>query len=396
MKILTVHNYPDFACGGEGRVFQEEATLLSQHGHEVKAYECTNGELMKGGWKEKVKAFIDAPWSPDGYRVIRDEIRSFRPDIMHVHNFFFTLSPSIFSAAKDEGVTTVTTLHNYRLVAPCSQLLRNDHVCEKCVGKNPWRIMFYRCYRSEFMANWLRYRVYYSGKKKYDWLKNIDAFIALTDFAKKLFIRSGVPQERIHVKGNSISDPYNGSGTSGSIESAVGAIYVGRISQEKGLLTLMDAWSDIDFPLSIVGDGPLMKEVRRVAPSSVRFLGEQSNKEALRLMGNASLVLFPSLGYEGFPILLLETMALGRPVIASNLGPRGEIVKDGETGLLFEPGDAKSLAEKIRWLLTHPEEMKRMGGKARQLFLEKFTMESNYSQLLQIYQKAQKANLYQG
>ena len=386
MRILTVHNYPgDYALGGEGNVFEQEAEMLCEHRHAVLPFRCTNAEFMTANIIKKARAFWNAPWSPYGYRLIQEQIRRFRPDVMHVHNFFFVLSPSILKAAKDAGVPTVTTLHNFRLISPCSQLFRNGRVCEKCVGRNPWRIMLYRCYKDSFLASLFRYNIYYRGKQRYQWIDLIDAFIALTEFGKRKYVEGGMPGDRIHVKPNFVDDPLCGTASSPGSE---GAAFIGRISSEKGILTLLKAWHDVDYPLTIVGKGPQMSEARRMAPKNVVFLGERPREEALAVMKRMSFVLFPSILYETFGLAIVEAMALGRAVVASNLGPRKELVRDGETGLLFQPGDEADLRQKVSRLIANPDICKEMGSNGRRDYLDKFTKEKNYERLLSIYETA--------
>jgi glycosyltransferase involved in cell wall biosynthesis len=388
MRILTVHNYPgDYASGGEGNVFEAETCLLRAHGHEVKQFQCTNAEFMQAGLFRRAKAFIDAPWSSYGYKKIQKAIREFQPDLIHVHNFFFVLSPSIFRAAKDMGVPTVVTLHNFRFISPCSQLLRNGQICELCLNKNPWRIMWYRCYRESFLDNLLRYRIYYSSKKKYGWLQDIDAFISLTDFGKKKYIEGGLPQSRIYIKPNFIDDPGYKVFESGN-NKKYGALFVGRISPEKGIATLLKAWRGIDYPLRIVGDGPQMEQLQFFRSNNCRFEGFKKHTDAIQMMKEASFLIFPSESYEGFPLTILEAMASGTPVLATDLGPRKDIVVDGKTGLLFRTGDFNDLREKAEWFIAHPELCDVMGKNAREEFLAKYTAEKNYPLLMNIYYRA--------
>lgn len=388
MRILTVHNYyGNYAPGGEGNVFDAEKQLLQAHGHEVKAYVRTNSEILNAGLVGKIRAFWQAPWSPKGYRAIREEIDRFQPDIMHVHNFFMVLSPSVFRAAKDAGVPTVATLHNYRLLSPCSQLLRNGSVCEKCVGKNPWRILLYRCYRSSFWASLLRYRTYYLSSKRRGWIDDIDAFIVLTGFGMRKFVEGRLPGGRLHIKPNFVEDPMNGRSVS---PPGHGAIFVGRLSKEKGLSTMMRAWSGVRYPLGIAGAGPLRIKPEESA-ASVRFLGHVEHDDVPGLLGKSSFIVFPSVWYEGFPCVLVESFAMGRPVVASRLGAMAEIVEDGRTGLLFEPGNPEDLREKVRRLIDNPGLVAQMGRAARQEYLEKYTPERNYPRLMAIYEEAIKS-----
>lgn len=363
-------------------MFEAEAKLLRRHGHKVRQFRCANKEAIKAGLLRKTKFFMDAAWSNYGYQLVRRQIKDFRPDIVHVHNFFLILSPSIFQAAKDAGIPTVATLHNYRLLSPCSQFLRKGKLCEVCINRNPWRIMFYHCYRRSFWANYLRYRVYYISKKKHDWLNDVSAFIALTQFGKRKFIEGNVLPERIFVKPNFIEDPLNGQKPQ---YSGHGAVFVGRLSAEKGLKTLMKAWRMIEYPLAILGDGPMRKETEAYAYKNVSFYGTVSRKVVLEHMKNSKVLVFPSEWYEGFPCVLVESLAMGLPVVASNLGAMAEIIDNGRTGLLFEPGNPDDLRKKVQMLLEDRQLCKQIGFAARKTYLEKYTSEKNYNILLDIY-----------
>lgn len=383
MRILTIHNhYGHYATGGEANVFEAEAELLERHGHKVRKYTRTNSEVIDGGFLKKIKAYWEAPWSEKEYDNISEEIRLFRPDLMHVHNFFLIISPSIFRAAKDAGVPTVTTLHNYRFLSPCSQLIRNGKICELCLNKNPWRIMLYRCYRNGFWTSLLRYRVYYSSKNKYHWPDDIDAFIALTQFGKDKFIEGGLPAERIYIKPNFIPDfPEHHVDYSRKH----GALFVGRLSKEKGLNTLMNAWEKIDYPLNILGDGSCREQNQAIAPKNISFLGTVDNRKVLKYMERAKFLVFPSEWYEGFPCTLIESFSTGLPVIASNLGAMAEIIDNGRTGLLFEPGNVEDLRTKVQKLIENDQLAKQLGLAGRHEYLEKYTSERNYKMLMDIY-----------
>ena len=385
MRILSVHNYPgDYATGGEGNVFEDEAKLFKRHGHIVRQYKCTNANAMSGSLLTKAKAFLQAPWSKDGYKIIKDEINRFAPDIMHVHNFFFVLSPSIFRAAKDLGIPTVATLHNYRLISPCSQLLRNGKICEVCINKNPWRIMLYRCYQNTFLANFLRYRFYYLGERKHQWINDIDAFIALTEFAKCKFIEGGLPKDKIYVKPNFLHESAENFKTQ---QNGYGAVFVGRISQEKGLITLLKAWQGIKYPLTVIGDGPQMNALQGLKSENVQFVGMKPHDVVMQEIKKAAFLIFPSEWYEGFGLVIIEAMASGRAILASDIGPRSELVKHKENGLLFRAGDANDLRENVRWLIANPKKCAEMGQVGRKEYLLKYTSETNYKMLLNIYEK---------
>jgi glycosyltransferase involved in cell wall biosynthesis len=386
MRILVVHNhYGQYAVGGEANVMGAEVQLLQMHGHEVMKYERTNAEIENAVLFDKLNIFKQITWSQEAYEAVGKIIDKFHPDLMHVHNYWFLLTPSIFAAARDRHVATVLTLHNYRMVCPGNQLLRNNKVCELCLKGNPWRILWHRCYPDGSIAkSFLSLMLYLSTRKKSFLEPWVDAYIALTEFGKQKFIEGGMPHWKIHVKPNFMADPLNGdeTGTLGH-----GAIFVGRISQEKGLFTLMRAWEGIDYPLMIVGDGPLIAAIKQIAPPNVQFLGQRPHEETLRLISEAAIFIFPSDWYEGFPLTLLEAMALGRAVLASDLGPRCEMLRGGKAGLLFQSGDPNDLQQKVRYLIANPAYCIELGKAARQVYLEEYTPDKNYLILMSIYKR---------
>ena len=387
MRILIVHNhYGDFATGGEGQVALAEAELLRSHGHIVSKYEATNAEIEALTLVGKCQSLLQVGWSEMGYERIRAAIELFRPDLMHVHNYWFRLTPSVFAAAKDRGVATVLTLHNYRLVCPANQFLRNGKPCELCTDGKSWRILIHRCYPGgSWSKSLLAYRLYQETRKRQLLAFLVDAYIALTEFGRQKALVGGLPPEQLHVKSNFMADPLDG-GT--STIPKVGAIYVGRLSPEKGVLDLLEAWRHMDYPLTIVGDGPQMAAAREAGGSQVKFLGERSHDDVLRLIEQSAFLVFPSACYEAFPLTLLESMAVGRAVVASDLGPRREIVRDGQTGLLYRSRDIQDLTSKIRRLISDRDLCTTMGAAAREVYLTEYTPATNYQILMRIYEEA--------
>ena len=386
MKILIAHNhYGHFASGGEANVMNAEYDLLCSHGHKVRKYERTNTEINELGPIEKIKHFYKIENSDSSYNQIKKLIKEFKPDILHVHNYWFMLTPSILKAAADEGVPTVLTLHNYRLLCPGNSLMRNNHVCEECLDGKAIRSLWHRCYPDRsLLKTYLSWRLYTRTLNKGFFCEWIDAYIALSEFGRQKFIEGGLPENKIYVKPNFMIDPLPVN-----ISTAMGkcAVYAGRISPEKGVLDLMKAWRGIDFPLVVLGEGPQMEKVKKIAPRNVTFVGQKSRRETLDLVGNSAFFVFPSLWYEGFPLSLLEAMALGKAVIASDLGPRREIVDDGVTGFLFKSGDTNDLREKINRLSENPGLQSSMGQAGRGIYLERYTPERNYLMLMEIYKQ---------
>lgn len=391
MRILIVHNhYGHFATGGEGQIAQAEAELLRSHGHIVSKYEATNAEIEDLTLVGKYQSLLQVGWSKMGHERIRAAIDVFRPDLMHVHNYWFRLTPSIFAAAKERGVATVLTLHNYRLVCPAGQFLRKGRPCELCMDGKGSRVLIHRCYPGgSWLKSLLAYRLYQETRKRQFLASLVDAYIALTEFGRQKVLAGGLPPEKLYVKPNFIVDPLNGGTPTPPKE---GAIYVGRLSPEKGVLSLLQAWRYIDYPLTIVGDGPQMPAARKAGGSQVKFLGNRSHEDVLRLIEQSAFLVFPSEWYEAFGLTLIESMAVGRAVVASDLGPRREIVRDGQTGLLYRSRDIQDLRSKVRRLISDRNLCATLGAAAREVYLAEYTPAINYQTLIRIYEKAVYSN----
>ena len=366
-----------------------EARLLTEHGHDVMKYERTNAEIYEdGSLADKIRAFRDVAWSEKSYREIQKVIQDFRPDVMHVHNYKFILTPSIFAAAKDEGVATVLTLHNYRLICPGGQCRKSGVPCELCLDGNGWRVIWHRCFPEDTILKALLSAILYYGTKKRSFLSPwVDSYIALSEFAKQKFLAGGLPVGNVYIKPNFMYDPL----ADGDMPTVGhGAVYIGRISDEKGIPILLHAWKDIKYPLTIVGDGPGMARAKHDATSQINFTGLKSHEETLRILRQAAFFIFPSEVYETFGLSLLEAMACGKAVIASDLGPRREMIEDGVSGLLFKAGDVSDMRAKIDRLIGDSTLRQSMGDAARKTYLARYTPEKNYEILMNIYEEALK------
>ncbi len=389
MKVLLLHNRYQLA-GGEDVVVQAEKALLEANDHQVALVEISNDQIASV--LDKANAAVRAIYSPASKQQVSAEIAHFRPDVVHVHNFFPLLSPSVYDACRDAGVPVVQTVHNYRLGCLNAILLRNGKVCEDCLGKRmPWPGIVHGCYRGSraqsaataamLAVHWLR------GT----WQERVDAYIVLTNFQKEKMVQAGLPREKIYVKPNYISEPEQ-CGESKIFGDY--ALFVGRLSPEKSITTLIEAYkhNDLRIPLKIVGDGPLHESLQADVQaagleSAIKFLGRQDKSAVLSLMHNARFLVFPSIWYETFGLTMVEAFACGLPVLASRLGSMAEIVEDGVTGLHFEAGNSAHLADKMQWANEHPEEMICMGKNARRAYEAHYTPEMNYQQLTAIYQQ---------
>lgn len=386
MKALMCHNYYQFH-GGEDVVFTDECWLLEQYGHRVVRYEMHNDQLSSMNKLDLVRKTF---WNSETYQKVREVIQAESPDVVHCANSFPLLSPSLFQAAKDEGVPTVQTLHNFRLTCPGGTLMRDGRVCEKCLGKRfALAAIRHRCYQGSLAATSVSSVMHAYHRQRGTWNELIDQFIVLTEHSKSKFIEAGLPADRLNVKPNFVQpDPgYVADDYKGDY-----AIFVGRLSEEKGIRVLLEAWQTLSEKISlvIVGDGPLADIVSAASKrdSQIRWVGQQSRDETMRWIADAKFLVFPSIWYETFGRSMIEAKACGTPVIASNMGAMSLLITHLQTGLHFEPGNAADLARQCNLLLDDDQLRSRLGVAGRTQFESEFDAPTNISQLLAIYRKA--------
>ena len=385
MRVLQLHNLYKIA-GGEDVVVEAEKALLEANGHEVALLQEDNDRITDT--LSQAIAAVGTIYSPSAKKQVREEIARFRPDVVHVHNFFPLLSPAVYDACREAGVPVVQTLHNYRLFCAGAFFLWNGKPCEDCMGKFfPWPGVVRGCYRDSRLGSAAVGAMQSLHRVRGTWQERVDRYIALTEFAREKFIEGGLPGGKIAVKPNFVNpDPGPGEGRGGY------AIFVGRLSPEKGVDTLLEAWERLGkaIPLKIVGQGPLAEKVRGAASklANVEWLGRLPLAELYELMGEAQFLVFPSQWYETFGRVAIEAFATGTPAIAANIGAVAEIVEDNRTGFHFRPGDPDDLAAKVEWVLEHPEDLARMRREVRAEFEAKYTAAQNYRQLMEIYELA--------
>lgn len=379
MKILQAHNtYRQ--PGGEDQVVNAERELLEENGHEVQLFGADNDDIV-GFWRRLVTAWR-APFDATVRRRLAGVLRQWRPDVVHVHNFFPLLTPSVFEACQDIGIPVVMTLHNFRLLCPGAYLYRDGAICEDCLDASSYRAVLHSCYRNSFLGSLAVARMVDIHRRRQTWQQKVDRFIVMTDFSKNKLLEAGWDVGQIVVKTHFSPRPPCDINAS----EPVGALFAGRLSPEKGISTLLKAWSGLPNVLSLAGEGPLRNEVEVCGNPLVHLLGWLSPEEMSLQLRSAACLVVPSEWYETFGMVVIEAFAHGLPVIASRLGSLAELVNDGVTGLHFEPGNADDLRAKVRWLTDHPEERRRMGDNARRVYEEKYTPERNYELLLSIYQ----------
>ncbi|MDR3773942.1 MAG: glycosyltransferase family 4 protein [Terracidiphilus sp.] len=386
MRVLVLHNRYQFS-GGEDVVVRQETEMLRASGVEVCLHQVDNDSII--GMRQEIGAAIGAFYSYRMRAEVSELVKQFRPNVMHVHNFMPRLTPSVYDAGRGQGCAVVQTLHNYRFLCANAVLLRNGRPCQDCVGRAyGWPGIIHRCYRESAMGSAIVGGVTSWHRMRGTWRNQVDRYIVLTQFARELFAESGVvPAEKIVVKPNAVPDSGIGAGDGRYL------LYVGRLSPEKGIKVLLQAalhGEGFPLPLTIVGGGPLQDEVERAARSGrIEYRGNQSQEEVRRLMKHATLLLFPSLWYETFGMVIAEALASGLPVVASRLGAMAELICSGENGLLVEPGSSDALVAAVRRFISSPQLEGAMRENARESYEQKYTIEANRQILLRVYEEAQ-------
>jgi len=384
MKVLVAHNAYQ-QRGGEDAVVESEVAMLRAAGHEVREYRRHNDELAEMG---KARAAADTLWSRRTRSDLGGLLAAWPADVLHVHNTFPLVSPSLYWAAASARVPVVQTLHNFRLLCPQAMLLRDGRVCRDCVGRVPLPAVRHGCYRGSRAQTAVLAGMLVLHRGLGTWQRKVQRYVALNDFCRDEFVRGGLPAERIVIKPNFVESPPAAGGVPGAADTPrSGLLFVGRLAPEKGISVLADAASSLPpGSVAVAGSGPLADAVSQ-APG-LQALGALAPAAVVDVMGRSLALLMPSLWFENFPRTLVEAYAAGLPVIASRLGAMAELVQDGVTGLLAEPGDAHDWAAKMRWALDHPAEMGRMGAAARARYEALYTPQRNLAQLLDIYQQA--------
>jgi len=378
MRVLQVHNRYSQA-GGEDAVVDLESQLLRRQGHQVEQFIVSNNEIRTVQW-------LGVGWRCGRNRIamnaIDREIRSIRPDIVHVHNFFPLLSTSVYAPCARHNTAVVQTLHNYRPICLGATFCRNGTVCEKCLGGNPAHGVLHRCYRGSLAASAAGAWMIMTNSQRRTWHEGVDRFIAPSEFVKSKFIAAGFPANRIAVKTNFVSGLW---ATPVPERDREGGLFVGRLSEEKGFKTVVAAIQQAGAGIRVVGDGPLKASCNGTSAIMVGQLPAEGVRDEMLA---AQYLVVPSVCYEGWPVVIAEAFSSGLPVIASRIGALAEIVEDGKTGLLFEPGNAADLVTRLKWASTHRDEMARMGRNARLVYEGRLTAECNYKDLVAIYRAA--------
>lgn len=377
MNILVLHNaYRE--AGGEERAVETEVGLLRAAGHTVRLETVSNTTLDHT--PAALSALLRVGGDPQRAAWVRDLIHASSAEIVHVHNFFPLLTPSVHAAARAQGVGVVQTLHNVRLLCAASSFMRAGQSCTKCAGGALHWGAVHRCYRGSLPAS---IGLWHMQRQRRKLMRDVHRFITLTDVARQHFLRGGFPPDRLVVKGNTAPRPARPSGQ------RRGVLYAGRLTTEKGLLDLLAAARTLpDIPVTVVGGGPLEPLLHAEAPGNMALLGYRPTEEVARLMASSALLVVPSIGAEGFPLVLAEAFACGLPVLTSDQPELIEIAGPTLAGARFRRGDAIDLAGRIGDLLADPARLAQLSIAALERYETFCNPDMNRRALERIYAEA--------
>lgn len=381
MKVCIVHNaYGAFS--GEEQFVEKQTQILQRNGHEVIPFRRSSEEIwrMRLG---RLRAFCSGIYSLKSRATMRRLLLETRPDLVHIHNLYPLISPSVLGVCGRMGIPVVMTVHNYRLICPTGLFLVRGEVCTRCKGGREFWCALRNCTGGWAKSAGYAVRNFVARAWKL-YRRHVVRYTVLTDFQRRQLVQEGFPDDRIDVVPNMVD--FSETPASPVVGSYVG--YVGRISPEKGIATLLEAarsCADIGFKAAGACHGAADLMGRR--PRNFDFLGHLAGGQLASFYADSRIVVLCSVWHEGFPTTILEAMAAGRPVICSRIGGLPEIVDEGETGLLFQPGDAEDLARKIRYLWDHPDLCRQMGQAGREKVLREYSLQRYYDRLMAAYEK---------
>lgn len=368
--------------------------MLENAGHHVIPYCRTNWDVDSYKGLRRLSLAKRTIWSSESRRDFSQLLKREKPDLVHVHNTFVMISPSIYSACYEAKIPVVQTLHNYRLLCPAGTFFREGKVCEECMVSGLLRGVEHACYHGSHSATAVVALMLATHRFRDTWKREISCYIALSEFAREKFVEGGLPREQIFVKPNFVSPDPGARRGDGEY-----ALFVGRLSPEKGVGTIVAAWRQLprSIPLVIIGGGPdqdqLQAEAARHGITNIQFKGQMPRHETLAAINNARVMVISSEWYETFCMAIAESYACSTPVICSRMGVMQELVADGRTGLHYNPSDPADLARKVEWAWGHAEELRAMGKEARREYEAKYTAEKNYPILMNIYERAKRQTL---
>lgn len=383
MKILLIHSYYNYK-GGEDAVFEQETELLATQ-HEVRKLVFKNNESIYGLFR-----FALSLWNFPVAKTLRNSILRFKPDIIHIHNWHFATGPIIIRTAKKLDIPVILTLHNYRLLCPSATLLYNGAIYKSSINsKFPWDAIRKKVYKKSIILTfWIAFVVWYH--KIIGTWRLVDSYITLTPSQQNIYRNSnlGVSNDRIVVKPNFTTQQTN---TYTSKENYF--VFVGRLSVEKGIQTLIEAIMMSGYSLKIIGEGPLGDYVTKCCNENehIEWLGHLPYNDVIKQIEGSTCLVLPSLCLETFGLVLIESFSRNTSVICANHGSGIDIVQHKWNGLHFEAGNVKSLKEQLMYWEGLPDAEKEVYRQnARETYLTHYTPEENLRQLNEIYKSVMK------
>jgi glycosyltransferase involved in cell wall biosynthesis len=384
MRVLLIHNYYQ-QPGGEDTVFEQEVDLLRAGNVAVETLVFTN-DSFDGTVLGNLGSAVRSLYNTQSARRLNETIDRFKPDIIHIHNLFYTASASIISTARQRRIPVVMTLHNYRLVCVSGLLMREGRIpCEQCLTQTlPLAGIRHACFRNSTGQSAHLSAITLLHKLTGIW-KQVDRFVVVTDFARQKILRSSLrlQPEQVMVKPNFVAD----AGYSGPDQREDFFLFAGRLTFEKGISVLLQAAEMDGFPLEIIGDGPMVADVHRAAERTptIRYRGQQPRRVVLDALKRCRALIVPSLWYEGLPTVILEAFATGTPVICSDQQNLNQIVQDNQTGLSFRTGDSLELCRAIQLFSQDQIGQYRWSQQAYQEFQTRYTAAVSLQQTLTLY-----------
>jgi glycosyltransferase involved in cell wall biosynthesis len=385
MHILLAHNYYQLP-GGEDDLFEATRDQLRNHGHRVTEYVRRNHEIEEYGFVRAATLAARTTWAGDTNRELTRILEDAKPDIAHFGNIFPLISPSAYYACQKAGVPVVQSLDNPRLICPASSFFRKGEICHECEGRLPLPAIRHSCYRGSAAQTSVLVAMLGVHRALHTWTRRVDAYLVATEFYLRKFVKSGFPQNRMHLRPLFVPDPGVRPRGKGDY-----AVFIGRLSLEKGIRTVLEAWRDLDIPLKIRGTGPLEGEVRDFIAGhpNAETLPRLTNEQTLDLIRGSRFLIWPSPGeYETFGLVVVQGYACGVPVVAAKTGIATEMVSEKRTGIFFNSHDAADLAQKARWAWENPDEMHNMGANGRREYEVRFNPAHAYRLLMAAYNAA--------
>jgi len=381
LTIAIVHNAYG-KVSGEEIVIDNLAALLVTRGLNVQRFSISSAEI-EDKRLGKILAFFSGIHNPFSRKAFGQFLRETRPDVVHIHNLYPLISPSILPECTAQGIPVVMTVHNFRLVCPNGLLLSHGEVCHRCLGGREYWCILRNCEKNIFKSTGYALRTV-AARIMRRYYNHVNHFICLTSFQRDILVKEGLPRDRVSVLANPVEIKVTESSAAMEKNSV---LFVGRVSREKGIRSLFEAARVCsDIPFLVAGNFEAMPEARELAPANVTLLGAVPSQELDALYEKARVFVLPSVWYEGFPTVLLEAMSHGLPMVCSRIGGLPEIVDDGITGLLYEPGNVDELADRIRALWQNPALCQKLGEAGLRKVREDYAADRLLDRLLEIYE----------